>query len=376
MSKYKARTVYATAGKYKEINSVNTKNDKIIAYTPFFDIDTKIEKWEFAIRAAEVVISALEKEKIEKSVYLLWSGEGIHVRINENSIPKDYDPLTASHAIVQYILNKVKDQIEILSEASGNVLKIDELIDTKRIFTAPLSFHKELDYVAICFSPNKLDKFTLDWAKPDNFVHEEKIYEKFEENEASELLTKAIQAYKPTHEGVKPKRKEEENERGEIGRFQVMALLQAARYYLLYKDLNKAKSFGLNRAIFYAWAKYHRGYEKKPMQRITPSAIRKDRILTTVAGEEVYEDLESGYYVIGDKEQTPEDYDKEIKEKIEVIIPYEKAWDSAVQYLSTFPKETLENQRAFFQNAYLPVRDEFIEKVVKRKKSGIDAYFS
>ncbi|PIV54824.1 MAG: hypothetical protein COS15_04915, partial [Caldiserica bacterium CG02_land_8_20_14_3_00_36_38] len=40
-----------------------------------------------------------------------------------------------------------------------------------------------------------------------------------------------------------------------VGRFQVMATLQAARAYILGKPLNSAKSFGLNRAIFYAAAK-------------------------------------------------------------------------------------------------------------------------
>jgi len=40
-----------------------------------------------------------------------------------------------------------------------------------------------------------------------------------------------------------------------IGRFQVMALLQAARYYVLTRDYEKALSFGLNGATSYAWAK-------------------------------------------------------------------------------------------------------------------------
>lgn len=40
-----------------------------------------------------------------------------------------------------------------------------------------------------------------------------------------------------------------------IGRFQVMALLQAARAKVLGYSLDEAQSFGLNRAIFYAAAK-------------------------------------------------------------------------------------------------------------------------
>ena len=44
-----------------------------------------------------------------------------------------------------------------------------------------------------------------------------------------------------------------------VGRFQVMALLQAARAKVLGYPLDEAQSFGLNRAIFYAAAK--RGFK-------------------------------------------------------------------------------------------------------------------
>lgn len=46
-----------------------------------------------------------------------------------------------------------------------------------------------------------------------------------------------------------------------VGRFQVMATLQAARAYVLGMRVASAKSFGLNRAIFYAAAK--RGFKGK-----------------------------------------------------------------------------------------------------------------
>ncbi|WP_210433935.1 hypothetical protein [Acidianus brierleyi] len=385
ISEFKARTVYATAGKYEEVTKDNIEKDNLLYYTPFFDIDTKIDKWEYAVKAAEVIVSQLEKEGVEKSIYLLWSGEGIHVRINENSIPKDYYPLTAAHAIVQYIIEKSRNDLQKLSESSGGVLKVDELIDSKRIFTAPLSFHRELNYVAVCFSPDKLSKFSLDWANPQNFIHEEGIYERYEENETEDLLTKAIQSYKPSHEGVKPRKRKvtktrentgESMNEAKIGRFQVMGIVQAARYYVLYGNMDKAKSFGLNRAIFYAWAKYYgKGYAPKYSKTTVPSEFRKDRVLANVAGEQVYQDTEKGYYIIGDKMQTPEDYDREIKDKIEPIISYDKAWDATIKYVSSFPKEVLENQREFFEKVYLPIRDKFIEKVINRK-SGLDAFFS
>ncbi|BFH72133.1 hypothetical protein SJAV_00770 [Sulfurisphaera javensis] len=366
---YNARTFYATAATYRDLDKL-----EIEKYTPFFDIDTKIDKWEYAIKAAEIIISFLDKEKVTKSVYLLWSGEGVHVRINENALPKSEDPVRISHAIVKYVLRRVKDQIEKLSEESGGVLKIDDLIDDKRVFTSPLSLHKELNYVAVCFSPNKLHEFNLDWANPDSYKHES-VWKNFEENEAEDLAIKALAEYtEPSHIGVKAEK--EEKIEGKIGRFQVMGLLQAVRYYLLYGDLNKAKSFGLNRAIFYAWAKFYgKNYTPKHGLKVPREVIESNKELKDIGGEQVYVDRETGYFIIGDKPQTPEDYDKEIARKIDPIIPYDKAWDAAVKYVSSFSKDVLMNQRKFYEQVYLPVRDQFIEKVIKGKRSGLDAFF-
>ena len=47
-----------------------------------------------------------------------------------------------------------------------------------------------------------------------------------------------------------------------VGRFQVMATLQAARAYILGLPLESALSWGLNRSIFYAAAK--RGFKGGP----------------------------------------------------------------------------------------------------------------
>jgi hypothetical protein len=49
-----------------------------------------------------------------------------------------------------------------------------------------------------------------------------------------------------------------------VGRFQVMALLQAARAKALGYPLDEAESFGLKRAIFYAAAK--RGFNRATLE--------------------------------------------------------------------------------------------------------------
>lgn len=148
----------------------------------------------------------------------------------------------------------------------------------------------------------------------------------------------------------------------EVGRFQVMALLQAARYYLLRGDLDKAKSFGLNRAIFYAWAKRTKG---KPHQRraagaSAPSIPRRAREVEELGDEGAYVN-EQGLFVIGDDVQRPEDYDREIVRRIERVVPYERAWKAALNYIRSFPTEVLLDQREFFEKVYLPVRDHFDE---------------
>ncbi|MBC7189152.1 hypothetical protein H5U35_02900, partial [Candidatus Aerophobetes bacterium] len=59
-----------------------------------------------------------------------------------------------------------------------------------------------------------------------------------------------------------------------IGRFQVMATLQAARAFLLGLPLESAKSWGLNRAIFYAAAK--RGFKKAlPPEKVSVAQLKE-----------------------------------------------------------------------------------------------------
>ena len=64
-----------------------------------------------------------------------------------------------------------------------------------------------------------------------------------------------------------------------IGRFQVMATLQAARAFTLGLPLESAKSFGLNRAIFYAAAKrgFRKGGKKKYKVKVPGNMEKKKK---------------------------------------------------------------------------------------------------
>lgn len=158
---------------------------------------------------------------------------------------------------------------------------------------------------------------------------------------------------------------------GKLGRFQVMALLQAVRYFVLTGEEDKAKSFGLNRAIFYAWAK-RRGVARPPRRRRVPPEEevtrerQEGRALVYIGNEGAYAS-EDGWFIIGNTSQLPQDYDRQILSKIEPVVPYEQAWSSALEYVKGFPRSNVLNQNKFFSEVYKPVRDKFVEEVVERR---------
>ena len=385
------RTFYATIHVYKNLASSSMLDDigNIVYTTPFFDIDGSLDKYRSVLDVASLIIDYLEKHGLRESVYILWSGEGAHVRINEKAFSREilskYNSLNIAYSIVEYVLRETRDKIEPLAKSSG--VKVENLVDIKRVFTIPLSLHRRRDAVAVCFKPSAIYSFEPGWVEPGSFKHDPSAWRVFREGEGDALALEAlrrINIVNQVHSRVglvesSPRKASGGVPRapgGKIGRFQVMGLLQAARYYLLHGDIEKAKSFGLNRAIFYAWAKhYGRGYIPKYPKRSyidivdisTESGVQssdKQRVQVDVLGEGAFVSPR-GYFVIGDKEQLPEDYDRNITNKIEGVIPYELAWEAALKYLSRFPRQVLEDLVKFYEKAYEPVRDHFIELVVK-----------
>uniref|UniRef100_A0A7C2FXT3 Uncharacterized protein n=1 Tax=Thermosphaera aggregans TaxID=54254 RepID=A0A7C2FXT3_9CREN len=302
---------------------------------------------------------------------------GVHVRVNEKSflqeLVSEHGALTIAYAVTEYVLRSVRDRLERIARESG--VKVENVVDAKRVFTTPLSLHRSRDAVAVCFKPDALTSFNPSWTTPGSFKHDPTAWRSFDPGEADNLAVEAlknIKGLKTFHSRIKAgwekHRVAGKNvEAGrEPGRFQVMSLLQAARHFL-HGDIEKPKSFGLNRAIFYAWAKhYGRGYVSSKPPHQTPGLTGKvSKTSVQELGEEAYVSPR-GFYIIGDREQTPSDYDRNIALKIESIIPYELAWEAALKYLSRFPRDVLKDPVKFYERAYEPVRDRFVELVVKK----------
>jgi hypothetical protein len=159
-----------------------------------------------------------------------------------------------------------------------------------------------------------------------------------------------------------------------VGRFQVMATLQAARAYLLGKSLFTAKSFGLNRAIFYAAAK--KGFKlmkgAKPPSEVyiakKPISDKKlKKIQETFKIEEIGDELAyaveldgTTYYTIGNEIQTEEDFEKQIERRFEGN--FNKVWGEAIKIVSNYDKGVLLSQRYFYETVYKPRRDELANR--------------
>ena len=378
------RAFYASVNLYQSLTKREDFDllDNIIGATPIWDVDGSLSNVKLTLDAAKVIVDELERHGLSKSVYLKWSGRGLHIHVNEKAFSKElvgkFHPLDIAYSTVEFILRKTWDEIGSLAKDAGSLerpFRVENKIDVQRVFTAPLSFHRELDLVSVCFKPDRVHEFDLSWADPQSFKHD-KGWREYVSGEGDELARKAIEEV-GGYFGKFGKRTGESKvkqvvveaakvtiEPGKIGRFQVMALLQAARHYLLKGDLERAKSFGLNRAIFYAWAKHSRSMQvRQRSSSLTPYMLKSEVLKFEKIGDEEAPITESGWFVFGNVVQTPIEFDRQIAQKIEAIVSFEIAWNTTLDYLRRFPRAVLESRSEFFKKVYEPVRDSFMNLI-------------
>ena len=375
------RTVYATMHVYRKLDAINSIEDvkNVVASTPFWDIDIEnLDMWRYAVEAAEAILSFLEGYGVRKSVYFVWSGMGMHVRINENALlsdVNDFSMVEIAHAIVDYVLDKVREKLGSIVRKASGLMKIENVVDSKRVFTAPLSLHRKVDLVAVAISPKDLPSFDISWASIENPRYSD-AWRDYVVGEAENLVREAIKILSNrrvlSRNIINTESSSLHRISGEIPRFQVMALLQAARYYVLTGDLEKAMSFGLNRAIFYAYLKYYGRGAAARNRRVQIEGIEIDLNKISEAEQKIAKPVkdgaelsERGFFMIGGKEQTREDFERHVVRKIEAVAPFDLVWEAAIKYISRFPRNILEDPQKFYKHAYEPVREGFIAKVVE-----------
>jgi hypothetical protein len=146
-----------------------------------------------------------------------------------------------------------------------------------------------------------------------------------------------------------------------VSRFQVMALLQAARAYVLGLPLESAYSWGLNRAIFIAAAK--RGFKGgSGGKQGKPGRTRKNADTYFLGDDMAFKAEKDGVllFTIGGEVQTPEAFDRQVKSRFGK--EFQSAWKEGVTHVRKFDREALLSADEFFRTVYRPVRDELAEK--------------
>jgi hypothetical protein len=155
-----------------------------------------------------------------------------------------------------------------------------------------------------------------------------------------------------------------------VRRFQIMALLQAARAYRLGLKQDEAKSWGLNRAIFYAAARH--GFKRKLAQYLTPGGEAEAEERKQIKPGEFYVlGGERGNlanpgpkgalrFQMGGQVQSPHDFDHQIKSRFG--DRWKEAWSQALEVIDESDPRDLQNQQRFFNSVYKPRRDELAEK--------------
>ncbi len=158
------RSFYASIHRYRWLGD---RPVKVVASMPSWDIDLITDRWERALETVEKIISLLERYGVVRSIIVKWSGGGMHVHVNDRSftekIFKKYGPLDVAYAVTEYILLR-------LGEVSRDV-RVENKVDPGRVFTSPLSLHRELDSLCICLNPSKLHDFNPEWARPFEYRH-------------------------------------------------------------------------------------------------------------------------------------------------------------------------------------------------------------
>lgn len=210
---FQVRSVYASVNKYSSVKNVKDVYtfSNVVCCTPTWDVDSTLSNWQKTIVVAKQMIAFLESEGVKDSVYVKWSGNGCHIHIHEEAISENVlsraHPLDLAYAIVEYVnfhvLPKISESLNIEN------VRVENRMDAGRVFTCPLSLHRELDVVCVCMKPDELDSFSPEWIQSNNFRHNTR-WREYIKGEADKLALnayKAVGGYPTSTTGRKRKRK-------------------------------------------------------------------------------------------------------------------------------------------------------------------------
>ncbi len=200
-SSIEPRSFYATSALYLNLYGREDVEDEdnVISYTPYWDIDNDPRKWRATVEIVQEILNLLEVEGISNSIYVMWTGRGMHVNLNQGSLSPEivrrYGALNAAWAIVEYIRGKILGKLhDVREKYDAFELRVDNEIKPKNLLSVPLSLHRSVDSAVVCINPDDICSFDPSWSDPNSFKHD-RDWRRFSLGEADELVKKAIQIY-------------------------------------------------------------------------------------------------------------------------------------------------------------------------------------
>ncbi len=195
------RSIYATAERYARLRRREDVYDpgNVLEVTPFWDVDNDPGSWRATVEAARALVEALGTLGVVRSVYVVWSGRGMHVRVHEGAISREVrervGPLDAAWALVERVRLRVAGRIEELrSEFGAHGLRVDNEVKPRGLLSVPLSLHRSVDAVVVCLSPDQLDYFDPSWSDPSNFRSSDS-WRRFDPGEADSAVLEAVELH-------------------------------------------------------------------------------------------------------------------------------------------------------------------------------------
>jgi hypothetical protein len=218
-ARLKPRTFYASINVYRDLTRQESVKDvRNIAFcAPTWDVDNVPDKWKATIAAVKEVVGALGEEGISESVFLKWSGRGAHVHMHHKAfspqVIEKIGALNLAYAVVEYVNRTLQARFNEIAEAFADPeLSVENEVDIQRVFSCPLSLHRSLSRVVVCFPTVSIDDFNPDWTRVEEFRHWED-WDQFEIGEGDSLAEKAykqigaysvktrpVPRHKPEHE--------------------------------------------------------------------------------------------------------------------------------------------------------------------------------
>ncbi len=192
--KTRTRAIYATTSVYRKLRTKEDPylEDNVVAVTPYLDIDNGPEYWRATIETAKIIIDELERLGVVKSVYVLWSGRGAHVRVHELALSREMRNLDSAWALSEFVRMRIEVKVaEIRARYEVPGLKVENQLKPRSLFTVPLSLHRRIDRVAICMTPDRLGDFDLSWTEPGSFIHDPH-WDGYEVGEADHAAREAL----------------------------------------------------------------------------------------------------------------------------------------------------------------------------------------